>query len=585
MSASGSSTPRYKVVQGHYYLLVLNFEQSLPSTAAHLFQARLIDSTTLAEAGNGSQPAFERSSALLGKILKKIEIDQKWYDVFLHTLHEVNDLTDIANDLDGALKKEEESTNVRPVSPRRIPPPPQYVLPQRIPPQPVPPWAPERRSRSYSDSDVQRSEPRPKTTATHLERDSGVTTSTFGDGDEILPEEAESEIFDSEQPEASIQNNSELQVSLFLSQRAASSLVCATSSANHMPMMCGSPPHEDLNLEVQIPIERASSDQVPPPTSTTFSNSDNWNRKATNIYLQSVNEEQACEITKLNETISNLSKEREVSTLKLKEQGEVIDEKESLIVELINKCKMKDQCVEDLSKNKAEMEKEIEDLEKRCLEADKKQAENQEEIESLHISHKKKIDELQKNLEKVESRERLAQIDLANAKTKLSDAKLDKEKEISKLKEEFHKQERIKFELQLSKRNLEEERKRECLVKDKEMALKDKELALKDKELAMKDKELISKDKELAEEKQKRAQDGENHAKEVARRAQDGESRAKEEAKRAQDGESRAKEEAKRAQDGESKAKEEARQENEKMSLRVQELEKELRSMKLQKNK
>lgn len=304
MSASGTNTPRYRVVQGHFYPLVLNFEQSLPTTTALLFQEGLINETTLAlgEAGNANQPAFERSSALLRNILKKIQIDQKWYDVFLLALHRVNDLTDIANELDAALKKEEESCNVRFISPRLIPNPPQCLLPQPIPLQHVPP---ARHGRSYSDSDISRS--RPKTSA--VERDSGVTAdiqnSVFGGGDEVLPEEA---VSDSEQPlanESSMQNISE-QVSPFLPQRAASSLIYSTSSANHMPVMCGSPaaaaliyshsssdpasnvlvvcsspPNGSLeDQNVVAPIEHTSNDiGMLPPASATFANSDNWNRK------------------------------------------------------------------------------------------------------------------------------------------------------------------------------------------------------------------------------------------------------------------------------------------------------------------
>ena len=85
----GSRSIGYKVVQGHFYHLVLSFQQSLPSIAAHLFEAQLIDSAVFEEAANASQSEFERSSALLRKILMKIEVDQKWYDVFLSVLHEV----------------------------------------------------------------------------------------------------------------------------------------------------------------------------------------------------------------------------------------------------------------------------------------------------------------------------------------------------------------------------------------------------------------------------------------------------------------------------------------------------------------
>ena len=103
-----SRSIRYKVVQGHFYHLVLSFQQSLPTTAAHLFEAQLIDSVVLGEAENANQSEFERSSALLRKILMKIEVDQKWYDVFLSVLHKVG-INDLADDLKAACTKEEAS--------------------------------------------------------------------------------------------------------------------------------------------------------------------------------------------------------------------------------------------------------------------------------------------------------------------------------------------------------------------------------------------------------------------------------------------------------------------------------------------
>lgn len=104
----GKRSIRYKVVQGHFYHLVLSFELSLATTAALLFEADLIDSAVLGKAANAGQSEFEKSSALLRKILMKIEVNQELYDTFLEVLHKVG-ITDLANELTAALKKEEAS--------------------------------------------------------------------------------------------------------------------------------------------------------------------------------------------------------------------------------------------------------------------------------------------------------------------------------------------------------------------------------------------------------------------------------------------------------------------------------------------
>lgn len=134
------------------------------------------------------------------------------------------------------------------------------------------------------------------------------------------------------------------------------------------------------------------------------------------------------------------------------------------------------------------------------MQAELKQAKSEEEIEHLKEVHREQMEGLQRELDEVQIREKIAQIDLALAKAKLAEAMLEKEREISKLREEFFRQEKTKHELQLSKLKLEEQNKMEAVLKEKELALKDKELALKDRELAMKEKE-------LAQEREKRAQD------------------------------------------------------------------------------
>ena len=109
-SAMGTNTAQYKAVQSLSRRLSLTFQLSLSSTAAHLFEVDLINQATLAEVGNANQPVGDRSLALLTKVLIKIELNQKCYDVFLSVLKKVDGLTDIAAELDAALKAIESKT-------------------------------------------------------------------------------------------------------------------------------------------------------------------------------------------------------------------------------------------------------------------------------------------------------------------------------------------------------------------------------------------------------------------------------------------------------------------------------------------
>lgn len=542
---SGPNTPKYKVVQGYFYTLVLHFEQDLSTLAAKFFQKKLIPLGSCEEASNSNQPSFERSSALLRRILKKIEINQSFYDVFVSVLREISELADIAFEVETALKLEEDSSNG---SPRVFPSP--FYRKQRV----------KEHARRHSDSDVIQSR------LDHTsEVDSGAQQlSTFAGG-EVFPEEEDDRAFDSESEhgdhndlvpvaEASVSARAELQVSP-LPKRATSALVFSQAdsasngsiSAVNVMNIHGRNYVEYVGMEgadCLHPVQRASSDGLGLLTSDvdTVFNSNAWNRGAENTYLKSQTEVQDSEISNLRQTIETLKEEKATSAEKLKQQGMVVSQKDDIIDGLKKDCKEKDERVADLKKDKAEMEKRIDNLEDKCSEAETKQERSGEEIKRVHSSYKAQLDTLQKKIEEVESREKIALIDLANAKAKLSDALLEKEREISKLREEFFKQEKIKYELQLTKRNLEEE-------KRVELALKEKELALKDKELALKDKELMMKDKEVAEAKEKRAEDTASYAKKETKRAK--------------------------------KETEHANEERRKSDLRVLELEKELEKLRL----
>ena len=506
----GPNTPGYKVVQGHFCPLVLHFEQDLTKIAAKLFEKELISTADLDQART-NQPSFDRSCALLSKVLKKIEINQRLCDVFIEVLGDNYELAHIASEVKEALKLLEESCNASP-----------SVLPSR----PYPPRQPiKEHTRKHSDSEViqSRLEHTP-------EADSGLP--------EFLEEEADDESMFHSEPvqghdsgnkiaEATDMSRAELQASP-LTKRAASALVfshaCRGSSGGDVSLHLDETSrmefamNGDLNLEDQDlthPMQQTSSDGVSPPASgvPSFQNSNTWNREAENKYLKSQTQTQDSEISGLKKTIDKLKEEQADSAEKLKQQGEVVSEKDGVIAGLKKECEEKDEQVEGLKKDKAEMERTIKNLEARCSEAEKKQEQSKEEIEHVHKSYRAQLDELQKNLEEVQSREQVAQTDLANAKARLSDAMLEKERDISKFKDEFFKQEKIKHELELSVQKLQEEKKVEAAQKAEQLALKDKELALVNTELA-------KKDKEAAEQKAQKAEAAEQKANKERRRSE-----------------------------------------------------------------
>ncbi len=475
---SGANTASYRVVQGHFYALVLTFEQDISAVAAKLFEKHLISRTTLEEARNSNQPSFDRSSSLLTTVLKKIELNQKSYDGFFSVLCGMGLFAGITKDLEDSLKLEKYSFNssgslLRPCQKQQA----------------------ELLTRRHSDSEIIKT--------LRSDRDSGVSAnSSFVAGDELLPEQEASDgsAFDDTLVLSAVANLAHMNVQVPPSpKRATSGLVYNSIFQNG---------NEDHILP-ELPIERTSSDGASPPTPS-FPNSNTWNREAENTYLKS-------EICGLKQTVESLNTEKVSSAAKLEQQGIVVSQKDDVIALLKKECKEKDTHVEGLKKDKADMERKIKVLEDRCEEADLKQTKSKEEIKSLHVSHRFKLDKLQKELEEVESREKNAQIELANAKAKLSDAKLEKEREISKLREEFFKQEKIKHGVELEKCSLE-----------KETMLR---LALKDKELVLKDKELLMKDRELAQEKEKSAQEKANRAEQEKKCALEEVSSAREEAR------------------------------------------------------
>ena len=358
MSALETNTAKYRVVKTHFCKLIRVCERALQTTASYLFQEELITSAANEQASNASHPVSDRSRDLMNEVLKMIELDQKWYDVFLSVLRnlnqtgidmadelntalqkerpftqqcpltlghvcshccigatqsrfghsavnpemnsgvstnepvstlnagdQVNELNEIADQLDTALVKEEGSSNASSLHPQRHPLPPHVRC-------------------RHLNSDVVQSK-----TKLNAESDSGVTTdiqnSTFADGDTVPLQEAELE---SQQPKLLLPTSDtfagtrsdypqEAEITALVFSHSSSD----PASANNSPVICSSPPNE-----VMVPIEHTSNDiSMFPPASATIS-SDNWNRNGENDYLKSQNKKLESKISILNQKIKQL---------------------------------------------------------------------------------------------------------------------------------------------------------------------------------------------------------------------------------------------------------------------------------------
>ncbi len=95
----GSNTPQYQVMRSHYFNLVLNFESVLPQFTAKCFEKKLISTNDKDASNNTSQPLFDRSRALLDRILTKIQINSEWYVVLLNILQDFPELERIRCEL------------------------------------------------------------------------------------------------------------------------------------------------------------------------------------------------------------------------------------------------------------------------------------------------------------------------------------------------------------------------------------------------------------------------------------------------------------------------------------------------------
>ena len=95
----GTGTPQYRVIKDNYSGLGLNLEPVLRRVTAKCFDKYLIGTFERDRANSQRETVAVRSGGLVDTILKKIESNIKWYDVFMKILKEFPELEGIVHDI------------------------------------------------------------------------------------------------------------------------------------------------------------------------------------------------------------------------------------------------------------------------------------------------------------------------------------------------------------------------------------------------------------------------------------------------------------------------------------------------------
>lgn len=105
--ASGSNTPKFRAFRTEIDLLATSCKDHLPRVATILFGKSLITGPHSEEATNATQPTYDRSSAVMRRILTKIEEDEANYDIFFSELSKISALEGTIKKMEEALKEAE----------------------------------------------------------------------------------------------------------------------------------------------------------------------------------------------------------------------------------------------------------------------------------------------------------------------------------------------------------------------------------------------------------------------------------------------------------------------------------------------
>ena len=101
---------RAVIVGAHYNRLVQGFRPLVGSLAARCFAEKLIDMDSASAASANTQPEEDKTRALLAAVLDKIRTDGDQFELLVRIMCEFAELVSLAEDLEAALKIEEESS-------------------------------------------------------------------------------------------------------------------------------------------------------------------------------------------------------------------------------------------------------------------------------------------------------------------------------------------------------------------------------------------------------------------------------------------------------------------------------------------
>ena len=322
------------------------FERALSTTASLLFEAELITQDSNEQAINTNQPVTDRSHALMNEILKMIAINQKWYDVFLSVLRNIDQTgIDMADELDTSLIEETENSftqhgyshfqvaarlTVNPKMNTEVPTVSTLSTGDQVDEiaDQLDTACVLMKGENSSNSSSLRPQYHPLPSVSHCgcrhsdgqsktnyyaEIDSGLTedmqNSAFAAGDVQLEEaDLEYDVFESQQQKLQPSGEPRSTPDTFTGARSDYPQEAEATTFSHSsdPVACSDP----LNENVMVPMEHTSGKL--PPAPATFSNNDNWNREGEKD-LKSQNKKLESENSILNQKIKQL--EADVSKL------------------------------------------------------------------------------------------------------------------------------------------------------------------------------------------------------------------------------------------------------------------------------
>ncbi len=400
---------------------MLNFESVLPQFTAKCFEKKLISTNDKDTSNNTRQPSFDRSRALLDRILTKIEIDSEWYVVLLNILQDFPELERIRCELNDALllstlRNRKLSKTLHSLDPNR-----RYThLGVLV----------EQSSPYNSDSGIAD----PDRIDYHRKYDVSEQSSS-------TPPRSQCEDPHDDYTSNRVPTSTGLYLSPGDSWMSNNTSISIESTEDPLPPVQTTSQQDDHRQSIQMTFQPENS-----PVNTSQEVSQDPILIPEHIALQELEES----IKKIEE---DLLKQRKW----LEEQGEKVSEQDNIIENLRKDCDQKDEIVRDFKKDRAEKEKIIENLKARCEEAEREQAKNEEKMERIQREHKNEIADLQKNIDELKQKEEDARFELEKAKRSLIEAELRKEKEVNELRNTYHQQEKLKLELEVALKQKEKE--------------------------------------------------------------------------------------------------------------------------------